>query len=114
MGATNFHDSGVGKSANDVFGDLVDEATWEHGHGGYTGTIAEKPGFRMFEPPKGMSVRDFINAVDSYDPDNDKDAPYEVRQAYKVYDDKWGPAVCVKEDIEGGLKKFHFFGYASE
>ncbi len=115
MGATNFHDSGVGKNANEVFHKLGEEARYEYGHGGYTGTIAEKHSFKMFTPPKGMTVKEFIDAVEDYDPDNTKDAPYEVRQAHRVYEDKWGPAVCVEvETFPNGLKKFHFFGFASE
>ncbi len=110
MGAATFRDSGTGKSAKEVFHELKEEAAYEFGHGGYTGTIAEKHSFREFTPPKGMSVQEFINAIEDYDDEEDnKDVPSEVKRAWAVYDDKWGPAVCVKDG-----DRYIFFGWASE
>ena len=32
-------------NAREAFNDAIRDAAWEHGHGGYTGTIAEKSNF---------------------------------------------------------------------
>jgi hypothetical protein len=51
MGATSFTDMAEGNTAAAAFGAAVEKAYWEHGHGGYTGTIAEKPGYVLFKIP---------------------------------------------------------------
>lgn len=40
MGATNFIDFRVGKTKEDAFRALVEEAEWEYGHDPYNGTIS--------------------------------------------------------------------------
>lgn len=40
MGAYNFIEFGIGKTARDAFDALVEQATWEHGHDPYNGTIS--------------------------------------------------------------------------
>jgi hypothetical protein len=52
MGACDFITYGFGKDADEAFSRCVQDAQWESGHGGYTGTIAEKGSFRMFSPPR--------------------------------------------------------------
>lgn len=49
MGAVWFETIGVAKDPKIAFNNLVDDALFEDGHNGYTGTIAEKrgSGFRM-------------------------------------------------------------------
>lgn len=44
MGAADFSTIALGKSAADAFNAAVSEAQYEYGHGGYTGSIAEKGG----------------------------------------------------------------------
>lgn len=51
MGACDFTDVGCGKSAQEVFNQLRTDAAYESGHGGYTGTIAEKGSFEMLPTP---------------------------------------------------------------
>ena len=51
MGACEYENIGTGKSAREVFRKLVEEAEWNHGHAGYTGTIAEKDSFIEFMKP---------------------------------------------------------------
>lgn len=46
-GSTSFLDIGYGTNAQQVFNYLVGEAQEEYGSRGYTGSIAEKDGFRM-------------------------------------------------------------------
>ncbi len=51
MGATNFHCEANGANISEAFRQAVENAYWEHGHGGYTGSIAEKMGFTEFRIP---------------------------------------------------------------
>jgi hypothetical protein len=98
MGACNFENIAAGKTAREAFSAAVAEAKYEYGHGGYTGTIAEKRGFVMMSDgalplEKARALAD--RAID------DGDARI---------DDKWGPAGCVP--LADG--RFYFFGWASE
>jgi hypothetical protein len=49
MGACDFYEVAQGKTAREAFQRAVEDAQYESGHGGYTGTIAEKggDGFKM-------------------------------------------------------------------
>lgn len=47
MGSTSFSNTVEGRTADEAFRKAVDHARHEHGHGGYTGTIAEKSDFVM-------------------------------------------------------------------
>ena len=53
MGATNFCDIGKGRTIEKAFAAAVDQAQYDHGHAGYTGTIAEKAfdGYVVFDRP---------------------------------------------------------------
>lgn len=46
MGACDFETRSWGKTAQEAFRKAVGDAQYEHGHGGYTGTIAEKDDFK--------------------------------------------------------------------
>jgi hypothetical protein len=52
MGACDFIDYGFGKTAQEAFVACADEAAYEYGHGGYTGTIAEKHEYVLLPTPK--------------------------------------------------------------
>lgn len=60
MGACGFANVGKGRSAEEVFRLLVDDAAHEHGHGGYTGTIAEKSDFRNVPAPPEAWRRELL------------------------------------------------------
>lgn len=51
MGADTFTTIVVDKTMTEAFKAAQEEARYYHGHAGYTGTIAEKPGFREFRIP---------------------------------------------------------------
>jgi hypothetical protein len=51
MGATNFYTEAEGKTFAEAFSNAVREARHWHGHGGYSGTIAEKPSAVQFSIP---------------------------------------------------------------
>jgi hypothetical protein len=42
MGASEFFTSASGKNVKEAFREATEDARYENGHGGYTGTIAEK------------------------------------------------------------------------
>jgi hypothetical protein len=82
-------------NAKIAFKDAVEQAQYDHGHSGYTGTIAEKHTFVMMPIIEGMTIDQSINKYfDDYDP---------------RIDEKWGPAGCIQNE-EGA---FIFFGWAS-
>lgn len=51
MGATNFDVIAHGEKAGEAFAQAVQDALYWSGHGGYTGTIAEKAGYMVFDVP---------------------------------------------------------------
>lgn len=67
MGANTFLTEARGSTAQEAFDSAVAAAQYDHGHSGYTGTIAEKSSFKVV----------------TGDPDPDR------------FDDKWGPAGCI-------------------
>lgn len=114
MGATTFGTTiAVKGDALEAFRRAQDNARYEHGHGGYTGTIAEKHDFTMIEcKPRQNPYKLARKLV------NDDD---------ERVDDKYGPAGCIelqgkyrKEIVERyglkgkqGIRAFLFFGWAS-
>lgn len=95
MGACDFWTIAEGASAQAAFEAAQRRARHDHGHAGYTGTIAEKSSFTLLTPPDGEDASAFARRLlDEGDP---------------RVDDKWGPAGCVKT-ADGA---FLFFGWAS-
>lgn len=97
MGAALFVCSERGKNAKEAFRNAKSAAFDEYGHGGYTGSIAEKDSFVRFEVPDGSNLTpdEFVEQlIDSNEP--------------KI-EDKYGPCGCI--DCGNGL--YLFFGYAS-
>lgn len=66
MGGTNFQTVGVGRDVKEAYQNAVREATYEHGHGGYTGTIAEKDGWAHYIQPARTNAQKYIDAVWAY------------------------------------------------
>jgi hypothetical protein len=116
MGATTFVTQVTGKfkDAGAAFNEAHSRATWLNGHGGYTGTIAEKHGFLVVTIQGNQTEKKIREAISE-----GLDGRFE---------DKWGPAGCIEitsatllkkaksqEHLEGkkGVKSFIFFGWAS-
>lgn len=95
MGAQDFTYTATGKTAQDAFDAATSSARHEEGHGGYTGTIAEKSSFKMVSLPEGKTVSAFIEEC--------------IMDDDHFCGDKWGPAACLKT----GTNDFTFFGWAS-
>lgn len=115
MGAQDFHDTGFGKTAQEVFDRLVRESQWRSGHE-YSGEIGMKSSFKVIELPKGLTV-DRLTEYQSlswewynyeqrhhYKAGREPKKPTKkipeqfkaiVKQIEQMYD-KWGPAICIK------------------
>jgi len=104
MGADTFEQRGRGKTAKEAFHSAVEEAAYEYGHGGYTGSLAEKVKFVMVGQP--LPSKEAHALADKMISDGDF-----------AIDDKWGPAGCIEIALEkpreDGLREFLFFGWAS-
>lgn len=108
MGAESFISYAKGKTAKEAFHAACEQAAWEDGHGGYTGTIAEKSSFVLIPTPKlgeDFTVEKYVEHVMWGHGESDPTA-CAIRE--KVAD-KWGPAGC----FDCGDGRYIFFGYAS-
>jgi hypothetical protein len=131
MGAAQFRNVGYGKTPQEAFSRLVDQARYEHGHGGYSGTIAEKREYVLIQKPPEARAIDLARwAMDHPYPEGPKPYPAAlaplVEKASRVSDDKWGPAATFeitgtelddlvrKRNLPPGTRAFVFFGWASE
>ena len=95
MGAEVFFTSANGKTAKEAFNSAVEQAQYDYGHAGYTGSIAEKISFVVIPLPEGKNAGEY--------------ADYLIDNCDKRVDDKWGPAGCIKT----GENEYLFFGWAS-
>ena len=95
MGAERFSTTGSGKTVDDAFDAARDQAFYDYGHSGYSGSLAEKTDFVEISVPEGQDPEEFAeNLMDNADP--------RIR-------DKWGPAGAVLQKHGVWL----FFGWAS-
>ena len=100
MGAQIFTTYGTGANLQKAFEAVRDQALYDHGHGGYSGTIAEKSEVKTVSA-KGLSLEEATALADQLVQDDDP-----------RIDDKWGPAGAIRvkdKDFNGWL----FFGWAS-
>lgn len=106
MGGCEFSTKGKGKTARAAFDAAVNQAQYDHGHSGYSGTIAEKHEFTMITPPfdraSCASDGEFEKRVNQY-------ADEMICEGDPRIDDKWGPAGCIQLSAD----TFLFFGWAS-
>jgi hypothetical protein len=116
MGGSEYRNFGKGKTAKAAFDRLVEQAQWENGHGGYSGTIAEKGSCVEFKRPKGMRAKTVVQAINDlgrFDIELFKvQAKYPklpIAAMYEVYEDKWGPSLA----IELAKGEYLFAGFAS-
>lgn len=110
MGADEFTTLGVGKSMADAFRQARERAQWEHGHGGYSGTIAEKGNAVVVGQPSQPLPLDKARELAWAMMENDDPR----------VSDKWGPAGAIRVDTATtstgtaeGMEAWLFFGWAS-
>jgi hypothetical protein len=100
MGATTFSTTvkvTANETAREAFRAAVQNAQHENGHGGYTGTIAEKDDFIVISTAPSWEA-----AAKLADPD------------LPDVEDKWGPAGCIIVKQGNKVEGYVFFGWASE
>lgn len=95
MGAEVFTQVARGETPGEAFVNAVTQAGWDHGHSGYTGTMAEKYEYVMIPLPEGQNPFTYADQL--------------IADSDPRVDDKWGPAGCI--DMGGG--DYLFFGWAS-
>lgn len=124
MGAETFQSYGQGATPEEAFRAAREEALYEYGHRGYTGTLAEKSEFTLIkdsfddivklaaqqgEKLHGSTHKALLTATTPHDR-----ASVTAEALIAVCDeriiDKWGPAGCI--EVEPG-KLYLFFGWAS-
>ena len=102
MGATTFYELSRANTAEEAFSLAKKDAQYIHGHGGYTGTIAEKSTYSMASKLPLAKAEAYNLARSLSD---------------TLFSDKWGPAGCIEiipESENQANKLFLFFGWASE
>ena len=118
MGASTFHTVQPRdrfKDAGAAFWAAVDQAAYDYGHAGYTGTIAEKDGYHQVaefasDEDAHAAINAWINDGYAYDTGSAVPVPddHPYHKLRNATDDKWGPANLVVTP-----KFYHFFGWAS-
>lgn len=116
MGAQHFTTPSKGHDVEDAFLTARSWAQYMHGHGGYTGTIAEKDRYSLFEAPADTNVEEFAEMIldashssDSLEVLGDLIGEDAARAITDVFNDKWGPAVA----LQVGEDEWLFCGFAS-
>jgi hypothetical protein len=111
MGGTTFSCVGRGTTAREAFDVAQKQARYDHGHSGYTGTIAEKNSFSIVKVPSG-----FVHDPEKEGWPSGTKVSREQQYAESLLasdthwiNDKWGPAGCLM--LKDG--SFLFFGWAS-
>lgn len=114
MGATTFQtEITVDKktSDQDAFRDARAQAQNDHGHAGYTGTLAEKNSFVLLARVSsaknaGIICQEILHR-------DDTGIPTYRQEASAITDDKWGPAAALRYPIDTKTDGVLFFGWAS-
>lgn len=113
MGSQNFQEHvqvPKGTSTNQAFTDARQEAAYAHGHGGYTGTMAEKHECIQLHTVSSRENADILAGMYT-------SGGYGLEimnpQARDKVDDKWGPAGAIRYPIDAKTDGIVFFGWAS-
>lgn len=93
MGAETFSEYGWGKTPREAFQAAHEDACHEYGHGGYTGSLAEKSSYVMIDVPPQWKGRE-------------EDYAYHlIEEGDRRIDDKWGPAGCILVESKDGTEE---------
>ena len=99
MGADLFEDQAKFPNAEDAFRSCVSQALWDHGHSGYTGTIAEKGGYVVFTLPDGVGFDEVLDLICS-NAETELAGLFGAKTAkhlISVFYDKWGPCAAFQD-----------------
>lgn len=89
-GGVDFSTTATGKTVDAAFRQAVEEAQYESGHGGYTGTIAEKGDYTLFNPPQGVKGETLIKHFHDFQGriyDRDRGDDFDSRIDYQAIGD---------------------------
>lgn len=107
MGAETFMNSGSGKTVAEAFRTAVEQAQYDHGHAGYTGSLAEKSDYvEIAIPSDFMPTEEPKKRARGY-------ADKLINDSDGRIDDKWGPAGVIVVSKEKGKVTILIFGWAS-
>lgn len=108
MSADQFYNEVSALTAEAAFQSAVDDALYEYGHAGYTGTIGEKDQYTMIPIPD-----DFLPGDSPHDRAHGFAQKLEGEDDPRITD-KWGPAGCIEySNGPDNDPTFIFFGWAS-
>ncbi len=112
MGAEQFRVIGRGDTVQQAFFAAREQALYDYGHSGYTGTIAEKAVFILYDVPSPYTYKDVVQALENGSDQQDLEEIFGkmAGDIFFTYDDKWGPAVALATDEDN---KWVFLGWAS-
>lgn len=113
MGGEQFVTFAEGENAQIAFRNAVDQAQYDYGHAGYTGTIAEKPSVEMRDTPDVVvpeheDPKEAFKALCSALEDWAYSKQSDINE-----NDKWGPAFGIYVGEYFGRKNYMFYGWAS-
>jgi hypothetical protein len=101
MGADTFTQFHPGEQpSQDAFRQARDQARYDHGHAGYSGTLAEKDSCVVINE-EGLSMQDAVDRAEEL-----------VSMEDPRINDKWGPAGAIRIS-DGKDQGWLFFGWAS-
>lgn len=103
MGACTFVDFAREPDIGKAFNGAVADARYERGHGGYTGTIAEKAGRGITVIERAPQTKEAARAL----------ANRLIDESDSRIDDKWGLTGAIR-CVDDGFDGWVFFGWASE
>jgi hypothetical protein len=116
MGAERFTVVVEGETAEETFKEALEAAQWEHGHSGYSGSLADKSSFVMYTPDQGEphEAEEYAEYEDVLirtllshpDPNIRALEAFCDGSGASAWQDKWGPAGCVQL----GPNRWCFFG----
>jgi GH43 family beta-xylosidase len=107
MSGETFYTKAKGDTPQAAFNAAREQAQYDYGHAGYTGTIAEKHEFILIPLPTMYDE----HTGEELDPGEtaERYAHQLINNGDPRIDDKWGPAGCFQIDAN----TFVFFGWAS-
>jgi hypothetical protein len=98
MGAEDFMFAVSGTDLKKLHAEAVEQALYDYGHAGYTGSIAEKPQVELRADGKVFPTVGEAEAFAHADQDEN---------------DKWGPAFAVAYGANGKVEGYVLYGWAS-
>ncbi len=98
-------------SNEEAFRKAREEEAYENGHGGYTGTLAEKTSFVMVHHARsGANAKRMVEAMMG---NWGSPIPIYRPEVEQIFDDKWGPAGAIRHPLDDKTDGVIFFGWAS-